>query len=672
MDAPDNPATLPSSGGEGDAVSRQEAAAMAESGSKTSKHWLHLIFASLMVCLPTLALFLLIREHRVNIPFLDDWMFVHMFEKESNGTLTVWDYFMVQMEHRMAFVRGVIMVFHHWWPTDWTMQMFFSWVLLALTQLNIAILIKRTSGKPFLGWWPLLMLAAITICSPIQYRVVLWAMMFQVACPAFFLSSALVAVTSPWPLWVRWVVGVLCASLATQSFASGILVWVLPLPLVWWGGVIRQARARHIFGGLWLLAFGMTMVLYFHDLKNEVDGAFSYKHGGEETIDRDVAGFLKQPERSIPYVLRFLGSHLGRGSSMAIMDASLYVGAVSAVLYFGAVIYLAAHWKQQDLRARLLPWVLLGAYSPITGCMVAVGRMWASTNGDNAIAPRYVIHAVPLTVSLVVLTWLVVRDWQKRRTQSVPLVNRAMRATAVVLCCMQAASWVHGCRLMEMWESSRLRGAVTTRFIQLVPDMENGVPLNPHYAILADRLGLLDPPLLKDRMLNNFRLSPKLLNSNTARLRTIEIGVDDNGFYGIAEGYACLASRTRVADGVFICRRIPREGRWEILQVAQVTGMPLFLLDTFSKDTQFVHIPGSHAGQDGLAGFAGRFRLDRLPPGVHDIMAWACDARRGIVYPMTGYFELDTRGPRPRLKRLGKDPASVHLDKFLEGGAKGS
>jgi hypothetical protein len=149
-------------------------------------------------------------------------------------------------------------------------------------------------------------------------------------------------------------------------------------------------------------------------------------------------------------------------------------------------------------------------------------------------------------------------------------------------------------------------------------------------------------------------------------LKTIEIGVDDSGFYGVAKGYACLSSRTRVADGVLLTRRIPKEGRWEIFHVAHVSGMPLFLLDTLSKDTQFVHVPGTHVGQEGLSGFSGRFPLSAIPEGVHDIMAWAYDARRGIVYPMTGYFELDTRGTRPRLKRLGKDPASVHLEKFLD------
>src|SRR4029078_12657224 len=139
-----------------------------------------------------------------------------------------------------AFVRMGIMILHKIWPTDYTKWMWVSWVLLVGTYVNIALLLRKKTGQYFRVWWPLLALSGLAVFSPVQYRIVLWAMMFQVACPAFFLSTALVAVKSDMALWLRWVLGVFCASCATQSFASGILVWLLPLPLVWFGGIIRE------------------------------------------------------------------------------------------------------------------------------------------------------------------------------------------------------------------------------------------------------------------------------------------------------------------------------------------------------------------------------------------------------------------------------------------------
>ena len=622
----------------------------------------------LLVLAPCAGLFLLIREYRVNIPFLDDWMFVHMFEKEKAGTLTLHDFFMVQMEHRMAFVRAMIMVFHKLRPTDYTIQMFFCWVLLSLTYVNVAVLLRRTTGASFRSWWPVLALAGLAIFSPVQYRIVLWAMMFQVACPAFFLSTALVAITSRRALWLRWVVGVLAASCATQSFATGLLVWLLPLPVIWWAGVIANRRHRVLFTGLWLAAFGVTLVLYFTNLKNEVDPAFAYKQGDEETLHTDLKGFFVEPGRSIPYVLRFLGGHLGRGTSFAVMDASLVIGTVSLLLFLAAGAWCVKNWKREDLRAQLLPWLAFGIYSIGAGSLVAMGRMWASQNGDNAIAPRYVIHAVPLTVSLLALAWIIARDRLQRRPESQRVTERLTLGAAMVLLPVQVLSWSHGWRLMEMWQSSRVRGAVNTRFFKIPMNLEDVVPANRDLARRANDLGLLDPPMLQDGMLDHFKRVPKVLSSNIAQFQGVQIEVDDDGYTGVLSGFACLPSRKRVADGVFFTRRIPKTGRWEIFHVGQVTGMPLFYLDTLAKDAQFTHIPGSNIAKEGLASFACRFSLDQLPKAANQIMAWAHDARRGTVYPMGNYFILDTRGERPRVKRLGTDPASVHLEKFLDRG----
>jgi hypothetical protein len=208
-------------------------------------------------------------------------------------------------------------------------------------------------------------------------------------------------------------------------------------------------------------------------------------------------------------------------------------------------------------------------------------------------------------------------------------------------------------------------------------------------------MGLLNPPMLKDRALSNFRLQPSLLSSTTANFRSMKIELEevkkgrDRGkekedadsqntapegepageveqrYVARVEGFACLRGRNRVADGVFFTRRIPETGAWEIFHVVQVSGMPLFLFEMLNKDTQFVHVPSGHIAQDGLAGFTGSFVMTQLPPGVHDIMAWAYDAHEDSVYPMAPFYQLDNRSPVPRVKRLGMDPAAVHIDKFL-------
>ena len=393
---------------------------------------------------------------------------------------------------------------------------------------------------------------------------------------------------------------------------------------------------------------------------------FAYKQGEEETMRRDIKGMLLDPVRSCSYVFRFLGNHLSRGTSFSIMDAALFIGAVSLALYLAAVMYLVAHWRREDLRARLLPWLLFGSYSIATAGLVAMGRMWASPSGDNAISPRYVVHAVPLTVSLIVLAWLIARDISERNEGAQGRPQRIVQGGGMVLLCLLVLSWSQGWRLMDMWHSSRLRGAVNTRFYNALYQVEDAVPSNREHARRAEALGLLDPPMLKDLKLSNFRAVPMLLSSNTASLRSMTVDTDEVGWHVDVDGFACLRGRERVADGVFLTRRVPEDGSWEIFQVVQVTALPIYLMDTLNKDTQFVHVPGGNLAQDALAGFHGKFYTSQLPPGVHDVMAWAYDAHENSVYPMTAFYQVDNRGDTPRVKRLGMDPASVHIEKFLK------
>jgi hypothetical protein len=634
----------------------------------------------ILALMPAIFLFPLIREHHVNIPFLDDWMFVQMDHKISHGfeltfgkdpaKLTLHDFFIVQMEHRMAFVRAVILLFHQLAPGNYTAQMWFAWTLLVGTAMNVFLLLRRSTGSKFSYFWPVMALAAVAIFTPVQYQIVLWAMMFQVAAPAFFLSTTMVALMAPRPLWVRFMIGVVCAVCATLSFASGILVWLLPVPLMLLPGVIRLARDRWIYVALWLVAFAVTMALYFHDLKNETDPQFSYKQGDQETLHRDFKSFFAHPGEAAVFVFRLLGSHLARGTSVTVMDASLVIGALSFALWAGAWVYWWRRFSDLNLRRQLLIWLVFGSYSVGAAVLIAMGRLWATRSGENAISARYVIHAVPLTVALAVLVWIIARD-VKRCHPGVR--KRAMQTAvgfAVALLMLQGASWAHGCRMMAVWSSSRLRGAANTMFYNTIFQAEGDIAANRRFARVANDLGLLKPSMLVNSRLDNFHLFPQLLNRNTALFSEVTIEQVDEKPMVIARGYACLPDRERVADAVLFTHRDPSDGHWEIFHVAQVAGLPLYMIDTISRDMQFIHLPGNHLAQEGVAAFEARIdpSVQLAPPGDHDIMAWALDYRQQLVYPMSGFFSVDTA--KNHVKKLGSDPKSVKLQKLLEKGER--
>ncbi|MFZ4763717.1 MAG: hypothetical protein ACOYMN_02085 [Roseimicrobium sp.] len=626
--------------------------------------WWQRVFPWVLVLLPAAALLRLITLHAVNIPFLDDWMFVQMDAKAARGELTWQDFFVVQMEHRMAFVRGVIMAFHKLFPADYTKQMYFSWVLLLGTAVNVFLLVRRTTGARLAEFWPVMVLASVTIFTPVQHQIVLWAMMFQVAAPAFFLSTSLNMQLTPRPLWLRFSAGILCALCATLSFATGILLWVVPLPLLFLPGVIRGRAARWVYVGLWLAVFAVTMGLYFHDLKNETDPQFSYKQGEQETMGRNIAAFVKQPVPAAAFVLRLLGCHLARGTALPVMDVSLVIGATSVILWVAAALYWWRRFEDLLLRRALLPWLLFGGYSIGAAGLIALGRVWATNTGENAITARYVIHAVPLTVSLIVLAWLIARDvWRLLpawRLQAVQIPTVA----AFVLMALQAISWAHGGNIMGVWASSRLRGAANVLFYNTINNTEGDIAGNRHLARLANELQLLDPPMLQDRRLENFEIQTDLLSANTAAFESLSIKSQDGGSggearFGVARGYACLPGRRRVADAVLFAYRSPESG-WQIFHVAQVAGLPIYLMPALARDMQFIHVPGGEMGRGGIAGFEARFDLVQLPPGEHEIMAWAYDHRERSVRPMAGFFKVNTNGGKVTI--LGRSQQTAVLD----------
>jgi hypothetical protein len=636
-----------------------------------------------LVLLPAILLFRLIREHQVNIPFLDDWMFVQMDQKAARGFeftlakhpdhLTIYDFFIVQMEHRMAFVRAVIMLFHNLAPGNYTGQMWLTWTMLLGTAVNVFLLLRHSTGAKFAVFWPVMGLAAIAIFSPIQFQIVLWAMMFQVAAPAFLLSTTMVALLAPWPLGVRFAIGLACAVCATLSFATGILVWLLPLPLMLLPGLFPRTRDQWIYVSLWLVAFAVTMGLYFHDLKNETDPQFSYKQqGDQETLHRDLKSFFSNPTSAMLFVFRLLGSHLARGTDVAVMDASLFIGGLSFFLWAGAWVYWWRRFSDPDLRRQLLVWLVFGSYSVGAAALIAMGRLWATRSGENAISARYVIHAVPLTVALVVLLWLIMHDVKRRHPFAQKRAMQTAVGFAVALLMLQCVSWAHGCRMMAVWGSSRLRGAANTQFYNTIFHLEGDIAANRTYARRANELGLLRPPMLKNTRLDNFTISPQPLNVNTAQFSELTVEEvyeseesDVKKPVMVARGYASLPARARVADAVIFTRIDPSDGHWEIFHVAQVAGLPLYLIETMSRDMQFIHLPGSHLAREGVGGFEARFDpAQHLPPGEHVVSAWALDYRQQLVHPMSGYFSVETT--RARVKKLGSDLKSAKLQKYLD------
>lgn len=615
----------------------------------------------LLILLPALLTARLIHSYAVNIPFLDDFMFTPMYEKARGmlGGFTLHDFFIVQMEHRLAWPRLMIVVLDHFFPGNFAAQCWLTYGLLVLTLVNICLLLNRT-GKQFSRWWFLLALASAMIFSPVHYMVILWPMMFQVASPTFGLTLALAAVGSRrLPVWLKFIIAILGAMIATLSIASGILIWILLIPMILWGKGLPEGKPRWLFLAAWLLSFAVTAALYFHDLKNETDPQFAYQAGMQEvTATKGVTSLLGDPGRAINFVLEFVGGSLCRGTTGSMRLIAKSLGALLlGALFIATIVWWRRFRKSDTSEPDLIPWISLALYSPGTGALVAVGRAWATTSGDNSLQARYTIHAVPLSLGIMILTWILVGHFRQHFPSRQIALNQFIKTATAVFITTLVINWSHGRFMMETWSSSRLRAAANTQFFKL-NDMNNSFLVNRAtelcsnkvYAKRLDDIGLLNPPMVTSDRLDQFKLRSRTLSSNTANLEQMRLLKDSSTGrqWILAEGEGGLGGRKRVADAIVFAKRDPDvpQDPWTIFHIGQITQLPLGLSSSLGRDMRFLFLPAQELSQV-LTKFGLEIPLGALPKNdkTYVVTAYAFDFLRQEMFPMEGIFRVNLSVP---------------------------
>ena len=306
----------------------------------------------------------------------------------------------------------------------------------------------------------------------------------------------------------------------------------------------------------------------------------------------------------------------------------MLLGSLSLVSFLTLVGVWVARWRRGERAAIVLPWLLLGMYAIGTGGLAAVGRAWASQSGENALTPRYVIHAIPLVIALVVLAAI---ELERRRRRGAPSATRAATAGTALLTTSAArlSGRTQGRLMMGVWESARLRAATSALFYELheTVTIDDWVPRSKGFARRINRLGLLDPPMLPDDRLKNFRIEPKPASSSIAGWDVLW-KIEERTLR--AEGYARLPGHTRVADGIFFTRR--SSGREDhIFHVAHVSRLPLYLGQAIGRDLRFVHHQGDPLEMRDLSGFETEFQIAEPAVGPVFLAAWMFNYRTRSV-----------------------------------------
>lgn len=429
--------------------------------------------------------------------------------------------------------------------------------------------------------------------------------------------------------------------------------------MILWGKGLPNGKPRWIFLAAWLLAFAVTAALYFHDLKNETDPQFSYQAGMQEaTTTKGVTSLLKDPARAINFVLEFVGGNLCRGTTGSMRLIAKTMGfTLLGALFVATVIWWRRFRKADDTESDLVPWIALALYSPGTGALVALGRAWATTSGDNSLQTRYAIHAVPLSLSVAVLVWLLVTHFRQHFPNRQIALNQFLKGCSALLVLTLVINWSHGRFMMETWSSSRMRAAANTQFFKL-NDQNNSFLINRAtelcsnkvYAKRLDDMGLLQPPMVTSDRLDQFKMRSRTLSSNTANLDQMRLLKDSSTGrqWILAEGEGGLGGRKRVADAIVFAKRDPDvpQDPWTIFHVGQITQLPIGLASSLGRDMRFLFLPNQELSQV-LTRFSLEIPLGALPRNdkTYVVTAYAFDFDRQEMFPMEGLFRVNLSGP---------------------------
>jgi hypothetical protein len=323
---------------------------------------------AILAAVGILPLVAIVLKRAVDVPYWDEWEWAELAYAAHRHTLTFTRLWQPHNEHRIL-VPNLLMLgldkLGGWSPVR---EQLLSLALLALTQLGIWVLIRRTVPAAARG--ACFLAASVLLLGLAQWENLAWG--FQMAW--FLCDLAVVAVvmwlTRPRASARDVILAALAATVASLSSSQGLLAWPVGLLAI---ALIPRARLPRALA--WCLA-GAAVVAFVRS------GA-----------PADSAGHLgfRHPAVLAEYVLAYLGSPLALSFGPA---ASMLAGAV-LLAWLGALAVYAACGPLAR-RVRLAPWLALAAYPILSAVATASAR--GAFGVAQATASRY--------TSLSALAWI--------------------------------------------------------------------------------------------------------------------------------------------------------------------------------------------------------------------------------------------------------------------------
>lgn len=553
---------------------------------------------------PVLYLVFLVLRYAIPIPMLDDWEMVPLVTKAREGGLTLAALFQQQQEARTFFPKLLFILCalgKHW---DGRVEMMLSILICCLTSLGLYLLLGKSELSRAAKTTAFLLMVLL-IFSPVQHELWLLASGFPSFVPALCVVWGIFITQTRLSIAAKFALCLALALFSSFTLSHGLLAWGLTFPVLF---ATRPVPHGKRWLGFWLLAGAGCAAIYFWHFQARPDlPAFAPR---------------KSPVEYGQYVATFLGSGLARAGNEHPLAVSTGVGLVLLFSYFAAAGRVIFRLRDQEYRARVLPWIALGAYSVGSAGLAALGRIeWGV---PQALESRYVPFSLYLAVAIIALAAIFITELSKiqrgsRARLSIFAAAAFLAAICLTLELLGALASVPFFRLRSA--AARLgHGAVL--FSQVIDTSETIRNVNfprPDFvrrnADALDRLRLLRTPLVRTNEVNRIRHSEA--GDGIAAGWFDILNVADEGA-ARASGWASLPGKGRSADCVVLAYADER-GQWIIFALSNAISPRLDVINAL------------RSGEQLWSGWHATFSREAVPKGAK-ISAWAVDAKDAKLY----------------------------------------
>jgi len=559
----------------------------------------------------------IMRANWTSVPYRDDWWTPgRQITSFFDGTLRFADLFQQHNESRPLFPNlyyiSMAAVTGRWDVRDAMVLMF---VMACVGSFLLFELLRRTTSFDLaVRIWAWALLNFVLFC-PREYENFLWSIMLLCLTPAVALLAAVLINLSEIRLRGKILANSALAFLATYSFASGMLLWVLAAPTSpgrRFAGVQNRGANRAGWYAFYVLCGILSIGFYF----------YHYTH------PRQLPSFAVSLTDALP-LLRFLLSWLG--SLFVVPGADpLFFGCFFLAIFLTLVVAAIRVARREQSFRRFYPWVVIAAYALFSGALIASGRMRFGIG--SATASRYAVTVVFFYIGLAGLAASLYEVWI---TAGHRIGSRLVFASGLTIG-LFLAGW------LSSFTTQLARVGVIReerRDLALAVQWIPAIPLNPELAlamlppkivaekaIVVSRYDAMRPRLIPKSLASAICQNPAYGDPSAGMLTSARFS-DDHRL--LLTGMAWLPYRNARADCVIVGYENSDHGLTPF-----TVFQPTYKRERLKGRFDVKSLPTN--------GFAASIDPANIPTGTLMLRAWAVDMRAERVLPIAGAITVDS------------------------------